>query len=92
MPDAYTEDQLFEQPAIGLFAELGLQAMPQIQNLRRTRDMLLALHRPAFLAGGTPSTGLGWNDLAASLDFGGLRRLVYASIEAKKHSRDSWLL
>ena len=24
MPHAYTEDQLVEQPAIGLFAELGL--------------------------------------------------------------------
>jgi hypothetical protein len=23
MPNAYTEDQLVEQPAIGLFAELG---------------------------------------------------------------------
>ena len=26
MPHAYTEDQLVEQPAIGLFAELGWQA------------------------------------------------------------------
>jgi len=25
MPHAYTEDQLVEQPAIGLFAELGWQ-------------------------------------------------------------------
>jgi hypothetical protein len=29
MPHAYTEDQLVEQPAIGLFAELGWQvALP----------------------------------------------------------------
>ncbi len=26
MPHAYTEDQLVEQPAIGLFAELGYKA------------------------------------------------------------------
>lgn len=26
MPHAYTEDQLVEQPAIGLFTELGAQA------------------------------------------------------------------
>jgi len=28
MPYAYTEDQLVEQPAIGLFAELGWQTVP----------------------------------------------------------------
>ena len=27
MPHAYTEDQLVEQPAIGLFVELGWQAV-----------------------------------------------------------------
>ena len=27
MPHAYTEDQLVEQPAIGLFAELGWQTV-----------------------------------------------------------------
>jgi type I restriction enzyme R subunit len=27
MPHAYTEDQLIEQPAIGLFAELGWQTV-----------------------------------------------------------------
>jgi len=41
MPHAYTEDQLVEQPAIGLFAEIGCQYVRQIQNLRRTRDLLL---------------------------------------------------
>jgi hypothetical protein len=41
MPDAYTEDQLFEQPAIELLAELGWQTASAFQNLRRTRDLLL---------------------------------------------------
>jgi hypothetical protein len=44
MPHAYTEDQLVEQPAIGLFAALG---EPILQNPRRTRDLLL----PAPLSG-----------------------------------------
>jgi hypothetical protein len=34
MPHACTEDQLVEQPAVGLFAELGWRH-------RRTRDLLL---------------------------------------------------
>jgi type I restriction enzyme R subunit len=38
MPHAYTEDQLVEQPAIGLFAELGWQTVSAYVNLRRTRD------------------------------------------------------
>jgi hypothetical protein len=29
MLNAYTEDQLVEQPAIGLFAELGSQELPK---------------------------------------------------------------
>ena len=41
---AYTEDQLVEQPAIGLFAELG---RGQIHCFRRTRDLLL----PRLLSG-----------------------------------------
>ena len=41
MPHAYTEDQLVEQPAIGLFAELGWHMGLARQNLRRTRDLLL---------------------------------------------------
>jgi hypothetical protein len=41
MADACTEDQLVEQPAIGLFA-LG-----EIQDLRWTRDLLL----PRVLSG-----------------------------------------
>ena len=32
---AYTEDQLVEQPAIGLFAELGWQTVVAFRNLRR---------------------------------------------------------
>jgi hypothetical protein len=49
MPHAYTEDQLVEQPAIGLFAELvwKIVFVRQIQNLRRTRDLLL----PRLLSG-----------------------------------------
>jgi type I restriction enzyme R subunit len=31
MPHAYTEDQLVEQPAIGLFAELGWQTMSALE-------------------------------------------------------------
>ena len=33
MPHAYTEDQLVEQPAIGLFAELGWTAVSVLENL-----------------------------------------------------------
>jgi hypothetical protein len=47
MPHACTEDQLVEQPAIGLFAQLGWHRAKQIQNLRRTRDLLL----PRLLSG-----------------------------------------
>jgi hypothetical protein len=47
MPHAYTEDQLVEQPAIGLFAELGWTTLSALQNLRRTRDLLL----PRLLSG-----------------------------------------
>ena len=45
MPHAYTEDQLVEQPAIGLFAELGWTTDSELeepQTLRRTRDLLLS--------------------------------------------------
>lgn len=47
MPHAYTEDHLVEQPAIGLFAELGWAPVPARRNLRRTRDLLL----PRLLSG-----------------------------------------
>ena len=50
MPHAYTEDQLVEQPAIGLFAELGwttVSALEEIHNLRQMRDLLL----PRLLSG-----------------------------------------
>ncbi len=33
MPHAYTEDQLVEQPAIGLFAELGWQTVSALEEL-----------------------------------------------------------
>jgi hypothetical protein len=42
MPHAYTEDQLVEQPAIGLFTELGWTTVSVLQNICRTRDLLLA--------------------------------------------------
>jgi hypothetical protein len=44
---AYTEDQLVEQPATGLFTELGWQTVSAVVNLRRTRDLLL----PRLLSG-----------------------------------------
>ena len=60
MPHAYTEDQLVEQPAIGLFAELGWTTVPalkEIRSLRRTRDLLLPRLLPGQVALGSP-TGL----------------------------------
>lgn len=55
---AYPEDQLVEQPAFGLFAELGWTAVSAFQNLRKTRDLLL----PRLLSGqvefaGQPTPG-----------------------------------
>lgn len=41
MPHDYTEDQLVEQPAIGLFAELGWATVSAFQNLHQTRDLRL---------------------------------------------------
>jgi hypothetical protein len=38
---AYTEEQLVEQPVIELFAELCWATVSALQNLRRTRDLLL---------------------------------------------------
>ena len=37
MPHAYTEDQLVEQPAIGLFAELGWRTVSAMEELSRYR-------------------------------------------------------
>ncbi len=45
MPHAYTEDQLVEQPAIGLFAALGWQTVSAMEE--------------TFGAGGTDSCNLG---------------------------------
>ena len=50
MPHAYTEEQLVEQPAIGLFAELGWTTVSVRQNLRRTRDPAAA-GLPCLLSG-----------------------------------------
>jgi hypothetical protein len=47
MSDAYTEDQLVEQPAIGLFAELGWTAVSAFLNLCRMCDLPL----PRLLSG-----------------------------------------
>lgn len=44
---AYTEDQLVEQRAIGLFGELGRTTVSALQNLRRTRNLPL----PRLLSG-----------------------------------------
>ena len=33
MPHAYTEDQLVEQPAIGLFAELGWETVSALEEI-----------------------------------------------------------
>jgi hypothetical protein len=41
MPHAYTDEQPVEQPAITLFAELGWTTVSALQNLRRTRNLLL---------------------------------------------------
>ena len=38
---AFNEDQLVEQPGIGLFAERGWQTGSVLRDLRRTRDLLL---------------------------------------------------
>jgi len=60
MPHAYAEDQLVEQPAIGLFVELGwttMSALKEIRSLRRTRDLLLPRLLPGQVALGSP-TGL----------------------------------
>jgi hypothetical protein len=35
MPRPYTEDQLVEQPAIGLFADLGWQTVSAMEELKR---------------------------------------------------------
>jgi type I restriction enzyme R subunit len=44
MPHFYTEDQLVEQPAIGLFAELGWQTLSALEE---TFVVVLALLREA---------------------------------------------
>jgi type I restriction enzyme R subunit len=41
MPHAYTEDQLVEQPAIGLFAELGWQTVSALEETFSATGTLL---------------------------------------------------
>ena len=41
MPHAYTEDQLVEQPAIGLFAELGWATVSALEETFGVADTLL---------------------------------------------------
>ena len=41
MPHAYTEDQLVEQPAIGLFAELGWQTVSALEETFAATGTLL---------------------------------------------------
>ena len=53
MPHAYTEDQLVEQPAIGLFAELGWQTVSALEEtfgatstlLRKTKGEVVLVSR-----------------------------------------------
>ena len=53
MPHAYTEDQLVEQPAIGLFAELGWATVEALEEtlgaagtlLRETRSEVVLVSR-----------------------------------------------
>src|SRR6266498_4184302 len=53
MPHAYTEDQLVEQPAIGLFAELGWQTVSALEEtfgatgtlLRETKGEVVLVSR-----------------------------------------------
>ena len=53
MPHAYTEDQLIEQPAIGLFAELGWQTVSALEEsfgatgtlLRETKGEVVLVSR-----------------------------------------------
>jgi type I restriction enzyme R subunit len=53
MPHAYTEDQLVEQPAIGLFAELGWAVMSALEEtfgapatlLRKTKGKVVLVSR-----------------------------------------------
>ena len=53
MPHAYTEDQLVEQPAIGLFAELGWTPMSALEKtfgatgtlLRETKGEVVSAQR-----------------------------------------------
>ncbi|MFO0180484.1 MAG: type I restriction endonuclease, partial [bacterium] len=63
-PHAYTEDQLVEQPAIGLFAELGWQTMSALEETfgsggtlgRETKSEVVLVNRlRALLAKLNPS-------------------------------------
>jgi len=54
MPHAYTEDQLVEQPAIGLFAELGWTTVSELEEIFGTTE-------PSPVHSGHPlPVGEGW--------------------------------
>jgi type I restriction enzyme R subunit len=54
MPHAYTEDQLVEQPAIGLFAELGWSTVSALEEICGSAE-------PSPLPSGHPlPVGEGW--------------------------------
>jgi hypothetical protein len=56
MPHAYTEDQLVEQPAIGLFAELGWQTVSALEEIFGTAE-------PSPVPSGHPlPVGEGWGE------------------------------
>ncbi len=52
MTHAYTEDQLVEQPAIGLFAALSWQEVSAMEENQRVGNM--TIKNEAFLALGYP--------------------------------------
>lgn len=47
MPHAYTEEQLVERPAMGLFSELGSTTVSAVGEFRETSGIL----QPALLSG-----------------------------------------
>jgi len=61
MPHAYSEDQLVEQPAIGLFAELGWATVSALQEIFGSAE-------PSPVPSGHPlPVGEGWGEGCAAL-------------------------
>lgn len=49
MTSGYTEDQLVEQPAIGLFAELGWQTVSAMEEIFGSNGMRVPVQNQAIL-------------------------------------------